>query len=185
MVQPRLTFLSPSTHGRRGGWPTWTFSLWGKLSTILFVTEVRPWPILSKKISSWSKRSFGVPTRTCSRLGWGFLADPGWGTLPVPKETTQITSSSQHKSHKSRKSDNTNQYKSHPSNPSSYSHWLLNPFHPIHHIQPFLHWWDDTAHHCCSANLLGMRHIACLPTRPFSGTCLHDCKDMAEGAYLR
>ena len=32
------------------------------------------------------------------------------------------------------------QHQSHASNPSSYSHWLLNPFHPIHDIQPFLHW---------------------------------------------
>ena len=88
-----------SMNGRTGRWRTWTFSLLGKPSMRLLVIEVGRWQIRSKKISWRSLRSFCIPNRTCSRLGWGFLADPGWGTLPIPKETGQITSSSQHKSH--------------------------------------------------------------------------------------
>ena len=85
-----------------------------------------------------------VLSRTCSRLGFkGFLADHGCGTVPVPKETTQITSSSH----------NTN---------------LTNHIHLTHQAIAILYWWDDTAHHCCSVNLLGlgMTHIACLPPDP-------------------
>ena len=85
--------------------------------------------------------------------GWVGAFWPTMDEEPVPKETTEITSSSQHKSHKS-----------HPSHPSSHSLSSLNPFHLIHHIQPFR--WDDTAHHCCSVNPIGMTHIACFPPAP-------------------
>ena len=101
--------LRPSMYGRNGRWRSWIFSLLGRPSKRLFPREVRPWPILSKKTFWRSLISFWFQTRTCSRLGWGFLVDAVWGTLPVPKETTQITSSSQpQKSQKSDKSDNTN-----------------------------------------------------------------------------
>ena len=171
--------------GRRGRWPTSIFSLLGKHSKRLYVREVGRWQILLNKTSSWSKSSFCIPTRTCSRLGWGFLAHPGWGWMRNPTSsqrnytnhqfiTTQITQIRQHKSH--------------PSNPSSHSHWLLNPFHRIHHIhhiQPLpalMGWYSAPLLQCKSS-----RYDAhCMPsTRPFSSTCLHDCKDLAEGAYLR
>ena len=130
-------------NGRNGTWQTSISSLLGKHSKRLFVRKVGHWRNHSKKISGASKRSFCVPSRTCSRLGFGFLADHGCGTVPVPKETTQITSSSH----------NTN---------------LTNHIHLTHQAFAILHWWDDTAHHCCSVNLLGlgMTHIACLPPDP-------------------
>ena len=98
--------------GRNGRWPTSIFSVLGKHSKRLFVREVGRWRILLKKISSWSKSSFCIPTRTC-RLGWGFPADPGWGTLPVPK-----------KPNKSRVHHNTNHA----------NHTKTNHIHPTHPV---------------------------------------------------
>ena len=173
-----LISLRPSMYGRDGRWRSWIFSLLGRPSKRLFPREVRPWPILSKKTFWRSLISFWFPSRTCSRLGWGFLVDAGWGTLPVPKETTQITSSSNTKITEIRQ---IRQHKSHTTHPAiAIDCWI-----PSITSNPSCIDWDDTAYHCCSVNLLGLKHIACLPTRPFGGTCLHDCKDLAEGAYLR
>ena len=96
--------------------PTSIFSVLGKHSKRLSVSEVGRWRILLKKISSWSKSSFCIPTRTC-RLGWGFLADPGWGTLPVPK-----------KPNKSRVHHNTN----HANHANHTNHTKTNHIHPTH-----------------------------------------------------
>ena len=134
-------------------WQTSISSLLERHSKRLFARkEVGHWPNHSKEISASSKSSFCIPTRTCSRLGCGCLADHGCGTLPVPKETTQITSSSH----------NTN---------------LTNHIHPTHQAIAILHWWD-AACHCCSVNLLSMTHIACLP--PY-GTCCMVVKIWQKG----
>ena len=133
-----VQWMEEVAHGR----PRYS-SLLGKHSKRSCVRKVGHWRNLLKKISGASRRSFCIQTRICSRLGFGFLADHGCGTVPVPKETTQITSSSH----------NTN---------------LTNHIHLTHQAIAILHWWDDTAHHCCSVNLLGlgMTHIACLPPDP-------------------
>ena len=97
MLPPPQIFLRCSMHGRRGKWLTWTFLRLGRHSKRLFVTEVRPWLIHSDTNSGQSKSGFCIPTRTCSRLGWGFLADDGWGTSSQRNHTnhkfiaTQIT----------------------------------------------------------------------------------------------
>ena len=51
-----------------------------------------------------------------------------------------------------------------------------------HQAIPILHWWDDTAHHCCSVNLLGTTVWRTLHSfHPTLRYMLHTCKDMAEG----
>ena len=143
MLPREWIYLGRFMNGRGGTWQTSICSLLGKHSKRSCVRKVGHWRNLLKKISGASRRSFCIQTRICSRLGFGFLADHGCGTVPVPKETTQITSSSH----------NTN---------------LTNHIHLTHQTIAILHWWDDTAHHCCSVNLLGlgMTHIACLPPDP-------------------
>ena len=100
----------------------------------------------------------------CSQAGLR-LSGRGWGNLAVPKETTQITSSSH----------NTNHTKNH----------IHHPSHPSSHCHPALMGWYSAPLLLCKSS----RYDAhCMPsTRPY-GTCmymLHDCQDMAEGAYLR
>ena len=145
---------------KNGTWPTSISSLLGKHSKRLCARkEVRHWPMNSKnffefigqcrtsKISRASKRSFCVPSGTCSRLGFGLLADHGCGTVPVPKETTQITSSS----HK------TNHTNPHPSDPSSHCH------------PPLMGWYSAPLLQCKSSRSRYDAH--CMPsTRPY-GTC--------------
>ena len=85
----------------------------------------------------------------------------------------------------------TSSQRNHTNHKSSHNTNHTNHIHPNHQAIAILHWWDDTAHHCCRVNLLGlgMTHIACLPPDPTVpyGTCciLYGCKDMGEGAYLR
>ena len=106
----------------------------------------------------WQERRSGtdrsIPGRCWAHpqpgLAAGWVA-AFWPTMDVEpyqfpkkhKETTQITSSSRNTNH-------------------------TNHIHPTHQAIAILHWWDDTAHHCCSVNLLGlgMTHIACLPPDP-------------------
>ena len=62
----------------------------------------------------------------------------------------------------------TSSQRNHTFSSSSHNTNLTNHIHLTHQAIAILHWWDDTAHHCCSVNLLGlgMTHIACLPPDP-------------------
>ena len=61
--------------------------------------------------------------------GWVGAFWPTMDEEPVHKETTEITSSSHNTNH-------------------------TNRIHPTHQAIAILHWWNDTAHHCCSVNML-------------------------------
>ena len=131
---------------------------------------------------SFQRRLFGYQwsasdSRTELAAGW---VGAFWPILD--EEPYQFPNKLTQKSQKSDKSHNTNHM--HPTHPAiAIDCWI--PSIPSMTSNPSCIDWDDTAYHCCSVNLLGMKHIACLPTRPFGSTCSHDCKNMAEGAYLR
>ena len=128
-------------HGRRGRWPTSIF------------IQVRYLPRLPCSLLPDDPRA-AFASQPGLAAGWVGAFWPTMDEEPVPKETTEITSSSQHKSHKS-----------HPSNPSSHCH------------PPLMEWYSTPLLQCKSS---GMTHIACFPP-PLQQYMLQDCKDMAEG----